>query len=265
MARATNAAVGDDQTEEAPVAGVGDEPHPSPQGDDGEAMEIHKPKPWHGLREFLKEYLIIFVGVLTALGAEQAVEWLHWRSDVAEAREALREEVRTNASIGMLGVEESRCLSYRLEDDVAWAKGGSRPNMARSAVRLMGPASTVWDTYQAGQTIARMPSKERLAYAHYYTDVANEQTVIQTVRTVETQLARYADKTALTPDEARRLDEDVAVARVWYRVRSGDEAELIAAAKHLGIEPEPLGAEDRNRLAPLCKPPTKVPRASGHP
>ena len=30
-------------------------------------MDIHKPKPWHGLREFLKEYLIIVIGVLTAL------------------------------------------------------------------------------------------------------------------------------------------------------------------------------------------------------
>ena len=42
-------------------------------------MDIHKPKPWHGVREFLKEYVIIVVGVLTALGAEQGVEWLHWR------------------------------------------------------------------------------------------------------------------------------------------------------------------------------------------
>src|SRR6185437_10385130 len=42
-------------------------------------MDIHKPKPWHGLREFLKEYVIIVVGVLTALGAEAVVEWAHWR------------------------------------------------------------------------------------------------------------------------------------------------------------------------------------------
>jgi hypothetical protein len=26
-------------------------------------MDIHKPKPWHGLREFLKEYLIMPRGV----------------------------------------------------------------------------------------------------------------------------------------------------------------------------------------------------------
>src|SRR4051812_5727764 len=50
-------------------------------------MDIHKPKPWHGVREFLKEYVIIVVGVLTALGAEQGVEWLHWRH-LAEKAEA---------------------------------------------------------------------------------------------------------------------------------------------------------------------------------
>jgi hypothetical protein len=37
-------------------------------------MAIHKPKSWTGWREFLKEYLIIVVGVLTALGGEQMVE-----------------------------------------------------------------------------------------------------------------------------------------------------------------------------------------------
>ena len=51
-------------------------------------MDIHKPKPWHGWREFLKEYAIIVVGVLTALAAEQVVERVRWmeRVDAAEAR-----------------------------------------------------------------------------------------------------------------------------------------------------------------------------------
>ncbi len=37
----------------------------------GADIEIHKPR--HGLREFLTEYLIIVVGVLTALAAEQTL------------------------------------------------------------------------------------------------------------------------------------------------------------------------------------------------
>jgi len=59
-------------------------------------MDIHKPKPWHGVREFLKEYLIIVVGVLTALGAEQVATGLHERKIADEARESVRAEVREN-------------------------------------------------------------------------------------------------------------------------------------------------------------------------
>jgi hypothetical protein len=40
-------------------------------------MDIHKPKPWHGVREVLKEVGTIVVSVLIALGAEQAVEAIH--------------------------------------------------------------------------------------------------------------------------------------------------------------------------------------------
>ena len=51
-------------------------------------MHVHLPKPLHGWREFLGEVGIIVVGVLIALGAEQVVETLHWRSAVASERDA---------------------------------------------------------------------------------------------------------------------------------------------------------------------------------
>ena len=59
-------------------------------------MDIHKPKPWHGWREFLKEYAIIVVGVLTALGAEQIAERIHEAHTSAEARENIRAEIAAN-------------------------------------------------------------------------------------------------------------------------------------------------------------------------
>ncbi len=56
-------------------------------------MDIHKPKSWHGFREFLKEYLIIVIGVLTALAAEQVVVAAHEHRIADEAREVVRAEV----------------------------------------------------------------------------------------------------------------------------------------------------------------------------
>jgi hypothetical protein len=77
-------------------------------------MDIHKPKPWHGVREFLKEYVIIVVGVLTALAAEQGVEWLHWRFKVAQTEAVLLPEVQFNLLSGYDRIITARCQVQRL-------------------------------------------------------------------------------------------------------------------------------------------------------
>ena len=53
-------------------------------------MHFHLPKPLHGWREFAGEVGIIVIGVLIALGAEQAVEAVHWRHKVEAVKEAVR-------------------------------------------------------------------------------------------------------------------------------------------------------------------------------
>jgi hypothetical protein len=77
-------------------------------------MDIHKPKSWHSAREFLKEYVIIVVGVLTALGAEQAVEWLHWRERVSEADRAITAELQIDAALASERVALHQCLVRQL-------------------------------------------------------------------------------------------------------------------------------------------------------
>jgi hypothetical protein len=77
-------------------------------------MDIHKPKPWHSFREFLKEYLIIVVGVLTALGAEQVVENVHWARRVAETRVQLNAELSADAESGLQWLSRAPCLDAQL-------------------------------------------------------------------------------------------------------------------------------------------------------
>src|SRR5215469_10673094 len=106
-------------------------------------MDIHKPKPWRGLRGFLKEYAIIFVGVLTALAAEQSVGWLHERAEVAEAREALKREIAANAGYARFSIEMEHCQAALLDRDLAWANGGPHPPVV---FRSLGrPRTNTWD------------------------------------------------------------------------------------------------------------------------
>lgn len=56
-------------------------------------MDIHKSKPWRDRREFLREILVVVIGVLLALGAGQVVERFHERQIAAEARDNIRREL----------------------------------------------------------------------------------------------------------------------------------------------------------------------------
>src|SRR5436853_6839086 len=60
-------------------------------------MEVHTPKTApHSWRAFLREYVIIVIGVLTALTAEQSVGWLHRYQTRRQLEEDLRQEIRMN-------------------------------------------------------------------------------------------------------------------------------------------------------------------------
>jgi hypothetical protein len=132
-------------------------------------MDIHKPKPWHGAREFLKEYLIIVIGVLTALGAEQAVEVLHWRHQVDAAKEELRAPIARDLVNTARRAAQEACVTRRLGElsgllETAQATG-RLPAIGPIGQPVSGPWTLqTWDALVAAQTVAHMPQQEMVAY-----------------------------------------------------------------------------------------------------
>src|SRR4051794_2175337 len=82
-------------------------------------MDIHKPRPFHGWRELLKEIGIIVVGVLIALGAEQAVAGLHEQRVAQEARESIRAEIAVGLGRMDVRAKTEACVSRRLDEAAA--------------------------------------------------------------------------------------------------------------------------------------------------
>lgn len=78
-------------------------------------IDIHKPKPWHNWREFLKELGTIALGVGVALAAEQAVEWWHWRGKTAYAVEQIQRELATDIYYSEERVLIADCIAQRLD------------------------------------------------------------------------------------------------------------------------------------------------------
>ena len=98
-------------------------------------MHFHLPKPLHGWREFVGEVGIIVLGVLIALGAEQAVEGVHDRFVAGESRHNVREEVAFNLGFWRSRLEQSPCIASRLSQ---LSKIVERGTVTKGDVRWVG-------------------------------------------------------------------------------------------------------------------------------
>jgi len=132
-------------------------------------MDLHKPKPWHGVREFLKEYLIIVVGVLTALGGEQVVEALHGRHQ-AEAGEAeLRIAFVREVNNAALRAAQDACVTRRLADLSVVLRQAERTGRLPPLGAIGHPSFTpwtvgVWPVLVADQAVSHLPRQKAIDY-----------------------------------------------------------------------------------------------------
>jgi len=222
-------------------------------------MDIHKPKPWHGLREFLKEYLIIFVGVLTALAAEQMVEAAHHRAEAAEARRSLGEELGADMNALEDYVRQSPCALARLDELAAWQRSWADGKPTRLGSTAISPTyvslrTNVWRVATAAG-VAQMPFEERIGYGSLYDTVVNEELIREDARHRWEAVAQASAAKALTPEEVNRLGGDLA--QLWqdYRLFNGNYAQFRANALRLGVRPPPIDESDlREHLEAVCRP-----------
>ena len=81
------------------------------------------PTPINGWRVFWGEVGIIVLGVLIALGAQQLVEAINWRREVAGFRDAVREEVNLDLGTYPYRAKQKPCIIARLDELQRWLDG----------------------------------------------------------------------------------------------------------------------------------------------
>jgi hypothetical protein len=217
----------------------------------GAIMEIHKPKPWHGWREFLKEYGIIVLGILTALAAEQAVDGMRIRKEVAETREALQAEISQDATQALIVEAEDKCLLTLDVKFTAWGKGGPRPTFSPPPIYPI-LQSSAWETSKAG-VITHMPLKERLAWAKIYNAVEglNVTEGVQRQAAFDISTIIYLEK--LNATQGDRLVEGAAKLATLDKYQIAASPEFVRLAKSLGAAPAPVPAQTRDTLERFCR------------
>jgi len=219
-------------------------------------MDIHKPKAWHGSRELAKEIATIVVGVLIALAAEQAVDWLRWRYEIGEARHALGREITYNIKALQIMDGQSNCLVSRMDTLAAWASGtGPRPAGPILMPLLYSLQTSTWDVTNAGQVILHFPLESKLAYATLFSRFANEREAINDERAAWAQVIALANQPKPDSEELRRLREAIGLARVWESRRSSNSRNMIRTGSPLAVDgPGPLTASLYNGYLTPCAP-----------
>jgi hypothetical protein len=201
-------------------------------------MHFHLPKPLHGWRAFVGEVGIIVVGVLIALAAEQVVENMHWRDEVAEFRSAANSELAHNLAGYRYRLRQGACVARRIAELQRWGEaGGTKPlalDIGRPAVIIT--KTSVWNT--KGDALAHMPLALRLDYSDLYDQLANVQGQIDDEREAWRNLAAFDHARSLDPNQQMRLDELLYRAKSIDRVLRLDWGPVAADAARLGVRPD---------------------------
>jgi hypothetical protein len=200
-------------------------------------MEIHRPRPWRGWREFLKEYGIIVLGVLTALALEQVVDALRWAHEIGDARQALGREITYNIkALKLIGVQDA-CMGQRLDALRLWAEGsGPRPPEAVRRPIYYTFETSAWDVANSGQVVAHFPLDQKLRFARAYASFDNERNVIAEERDAWQTIAAIASEPNLDDGDRRELRHAIGLARTIGPRRRGNAVIILRESPRLAVD-----------------------------
>lgn len=212
-------------------------------------MDIHKPKPWNGWRELAKEVGTIVIGVLIALGAEQAVEAAHWSHSVHEAKASIHDELAMATVFAQERLARKACVDAYL-DGLAAAVAASpaqwepRPfdycGLPHKAVYTgyWRPWPTeVWQTIEAGGAVSHFDARYRLQAPFVFNFIREIGELSREERRLATDLNPLGYRVIMTPDAKVAFLRSIAGVREandWMAVYSRD---LNGSISELGEAP----------------------------
>ena len=219
-------------------------------------MHVHLPKPLHGWRALLGEIGIIVVGVLIALSAEQLVQSIHEREDMAQLRAALRAELADDRARWEGIRVRDRCTQQRLDALSHWL--ASAPAAARLSgnpyrLFLCNMHSSAWDLAKTSPAAAHIPLKERLTYASLYAAIDNWRQFIDEENINANSLSALL-MTADNPDNRGQARVRLAQAQLMLNRRALNYAYFFTRFDELGIKPDYSQQTLRIDPSELCKP-----------
>ena len=215
--------------------------------------------PENGWRAFSTELIVVVLGVLIALGAEQIISGLRRQGEVSSLRSALHEELSDNLASYNYRFSEQACVANRLAELKALrarALAGETAGVVREIGRPPSASlrTSVWSA-RSSEVMDAMPLDQRLAYSYIYDELAFNFDLMNQEREPWRSLARFNGIRKLNDEDARTLSELI------FRVETIDAAlrfnapDIQQRFAQMRIRPSErirqlLGKDD----GPLCNP-----------
>jgi hypothetical protein len=212
-------------------------------------------KPEQGWRLLFDEIVVVVIGVLIALGAQQLVDDWRWRGEVADYRSAVRDELAHNLGAYSRRLEQTRCVTKRLDQLQRWSEeAGDGGPLASPISRPISYSlrSGVWRS-QTQDVASHLPLQERLSYAYLYDAFDNYQAQRDSDRDLWAEISEFEGTGPLDRSAAFRLRGLVTRARNLETAINLNWPQIRDRAAGLGIHPV-KDPTDTEWLHNLCDP-----------
>lgn len=222
----------------------------------GWRMRLNSWRPENGWRAFSTELIVVVLGVLIALGAEQVAKQISTNKEVAEARAALREEIGSATADIRARLALSACVT-RWVDELDFRLQQYRKGKSFLPIAVIGrpmstpPIGQAWETLKASPAAMELPTKERLAYGSLYESFATIREVQSAERESWLQLQDFEDASDLDPTSTMRLRGLIARAKITNDAMDRIGRSAMERAVGMGV---PIGTRPPVESASLCRP-----------
>jgi hypothetical protein len=205
-----------------------------PETEDGGTMHIHKPKPLHGWREVLREIGVIVVGIVIAVGLEQAVEFFHHRHQREQLEAALRRDGEANRGYIKDDIARAQIiLDWALGEAAALERAGSTGPLTlhRMPHGFIGsPDAGVWPSAKASGVTNLLPASAQ-NWLEYLAEESDQTFVSSSSASGQLSLAEAALDQAIIGHAAETRSGEIDLSTLTAAQRSTAVERLRAIAE----------------------------------
>ena len=136
-------------------------------------LDVHPPHAAiHGWRDFLVHIATITIGLLIAIGLEQAVEYVHHLDQLEVARRELSAELSDNRHIAALNEAQLRKVRLELDNDMRLLRASQASHVPPTGLNyswnFYRTPDGAWQTAKQSGALGLMPHAELRDYVYVY-------------------------------------------------------------------------------------------------